>query len=194
MIFNNDKFRLRLIKLIHDTLFANHSNVVKCYKIFTRNYFWIDMSQDVKRYVHNCYVCMKIKYFQNRYNKKFKFLSMSKRRWIDIFIDFVMTLSFSKNFWDVKCKNIMIVIDRLFKNVYYELIDDFTFVEVVKVYYINIWKHIDFFNIIVLNRDTQFVNDFWNELCKRLNITIFLFTTYHSQINGQTEIVNVIMK
>ena len=32
----------------------------------------------------------------------------------------------------------MIVVDRLFKDVYYELIDNFTFVEIVKIYYINI--------------------------------------------------------
>ena len=194
LIFDDNELRLRLIKFVHNTFFANHSNVVKCYEILARNYFWIDMSQDVKKYIRNCYICMKIKYFQNRYNKKLKFLSMSKRRWIDIFIDFVMTLFFSKNLWDVKCKNIMIVVDRLFKNVYYESIDDLIFVEIVKIYYINIWKHIDLFNIIVSNRDIQFVNDFWNELCKRLNITVFLFTAYHSQIDDQIEIVNAIMK
>ena len=137
---------------------------------------------------------MKIKYFQNHYSEKLKPLSMPKRKWIDIFIDFVMTLPLSKNLWNVKCKNIMIVVDRLFKDVYYESIDDLILVEIVKVYYINIWKYIDLFNIIVSNRDTQFVNDFWNELCKRLNITVFLFTAYHSQIDDQTEIVNVIMK
>ena len=183
MIFDDDELRLRLIKFAHDTLLAGHLNVVKCYEILVRNYFWIGMSQDVKKYVRNCYVCMKIKYFRNRYSGKFKFLSMSKRRWIDIFIDFVMTLPFSKNLWDVKCKNIMIVVDRLFKDVYYESIDDFIFVEIVKVYYINIWKHIDLFNIIVSDRDIQFVNDFWDELCKRLNITVFLFIAYHSQID-----------
>ena len=181
LIFDNNELRLRLIKLVHNTLFADHSNAAKCYEIFIYNYFWIGMSQNVRKYVRNCYVCMKIKYFRNRYNKKFKFLPMSKRKWIDIFIDFVMALFFNKNFWDVKCKNIMIVVDRLFKDVYYESIDDFTFVEVVKVYYINIWKHTNLFNIIVSNRDTQFVNDFWNEFCKRLNITILLFTAYHSQ-------------
>ena len=194
LIFDNDEFWLRLIKLAYDTFFADHSSVAKCYKIFVRNYFWIDMSQDVKRYVRNCYVCMKIKYFRNRYSEKLKSLSMPKRKWIDIFIDFVMSLPLNKNFWNVKCKNIMIVVDRLFKDIYYESIDDLIFVEIIKVYYINIWKHIDFFNIIVSDRGIQFVNNFWNELCKRLNITVFLFTAYHSQTDDQIKIVNVIMK
>ena len=88
----------------------------------------------------------------------------------------------------------MIVVDRLFKDVYYESIDDLILVEIVKVYYINIWKHIDFFNIIVSDRGTQFVNNFWNEFCKWLNITVFLFTAYHSQIDDQIKIVNAIMK
>ena len=39
LIFNDDELRLHLIKLAHDTFFANHSNVVKCYEILARNYF-----------------------------------------------------------------------------------------------------------------------------------------------------------
>ena len=97
LIFDNDELRLRLIKFTHDTFFADHSNAAKCYKILTRNYFWIDISQNIRRYVRNCYVCMKIKYFRNRYNGKLKPLSVPKRRWIDIFIDFVMMLPLSKN-------------------------------------------------------------------------------------------------
>ena len=55
----------------------------------------------------------------------------------------------------------MIVVDRLFKDVYYELINDFIFVEIIKIYYIDILKtHCFFFNIIVLNRDIQFINNF----------------------------------
>ena len=44
LILDNDELRLRLIKLAYDTLFADHSNAAKYYKILARNYFWIDMS------------------------------------------------------------------------------------------------------------------------------------------------------
>ena len=39
LIFDNNELRLRLIKLVHDTFFANHSSAAKCYKILARNYF-----------------------------------------------------------------------------------------------------------------------------------------------------------
>ena len=39
LIFDNNEFRLRLIKLVHDTFFTNHLNVAKCYEIFACNYF-----------------------------------------------------------------------------------------------------------------------------------------------------------
>ena len=194
LIPDNDELRLRLIKLAHDTPLADHPSAAKCYEILARNYFWIGMPQDVKKYVRNCYVCMKTKYFRNRYNGKLKPLPMPKRRWTDISIDFVVTLPPSKNLWGVKCKNIMIVVDRLSKDVYYEPINDLTPAEIAKVYYTNIWKHTDLPNTIVSNRGTQFVNDFWDELCKRLNITTLLSTAYHPQTDGQTEIANAIME
>ena len=105
LIFNNNKFRLHLIKLIHDMILANHSNAAKYYKIFIHNYFWIDMSQDVRKYIYNCYVCIKIKYFQNYYNEKLKSLLMPKRWWIDIFINFIITLLFSQNLSRFSKKN-----------------------------------------------------------------------------------------
>ena len=79
LIFNNNEFRLRLIKLIHNTFFADHSNIAKYDKIFVCNYFWIDILQNVRKYVCNYYICIKIKYFRNYYNEKLKSFSMSKR-------------------------------------------------------------------------------------------------------------------
>ena len=194
LVLDDDELRLRLIKLAHDTSLAGHSGAAKCYEILARNYFWIGMPQDVRRYVRNCYVCMKIKYFRNRYSGKLKPLPVPERRWTDISIDFVVALPPSKNLWGVECKNIMVVVDRLSKDVYYEPIDDLTFAGVAKVYYTNIWKHTGLPSTIVSDRGTQFVNDFWDELCKRLNITALLSTAYHPQTDGQTEIANAIME
>ncbi len=48
----------------------------------------------------------------------------------------------------------------------------------------------DLFNFIVFNRDSQFIFILWKFLCKRLNIFLWLFTVYHSQINDQSEWAN----
>ncbi len=51
------------------------------------------------------------------------------------------------------------------------------------------WIH-DLLDFIVLNQDLQFTFILWKLLCKRLNINLWLFTTYHSQIDDQSEQVN----
>ncbi len=51
------------------------------------------------------------------------------------------------------------------------------------------WIH-DLLNFIVSNQDSQFIFILWKLLCKRLNINLWLFTVYHSQINDQSEWVN----
>ncbi len=51
------------------------------------------------------------------------------------------------------------------------------------------WLH-DLLSSIVSNRDFQFISTMWKSLCKRLRITVSLFTVYHSEINNQSKWVN----
>ncbi len=51
------------------------------------------------------------------------------------------------------------------------------------------WTH-DLSSFIVSDRDSQFIFILWKSLCKRLNINLWLFTIYHSQIDDQSEQVN----
>ncbi len=51
------------------------------------------------------------------------------------------------------------------------------------------WIH-DLLNFIVSNWDFQFTFILWKSLCKRLNINLWLFIVYHSQIDDQSEWIN----
>ena len=93
------------------------------------------MITDVKQFIRNCHLCAKIKYFQACYHRVLKPLPVPERCWADISIDFVVHLPASKNLHSVKCKNIMVVVDCLFKEVYYEVINNLTSLGVTRVYY-----------------------------------------------------------
>jgi hypothetical protein len=43
---------------------------------------------------------------------------------------------------------------------------------------------------IVLDRDTKFVGHFWRKLWKKLGTDLSFSSSYHPQIDGQTEVVN----
>ena len=97
LILDDDEFRLRLIRLAQNTSLVEHLEDVKCYDILSRNYWWMSMLQVVRFFINNCHICVKTKYFRNKYNEMLKSLSMSKQRWFDIFVDFVIFLLFSNN-------------------------------------------------------------------------------------------------
>ena len=88
----------------------------------------------------------------------------------------------------------MMIVNCLFKEVYYEIINNLTSLRVTQIYYSQMWKNTDLSDTIISDCDTQFVNSFWNQLCKWLNIKTNLFTAFHSQTDSQTERVNSVMK
>ena len=45
---------------------------------------------------------------------------------------------------------------------------------------------------IVSNKDTKFVGHFWRTLWKRLGTNLSFSSAYHPQIDGKTEVVNII--
>jgi hypothetical protein len=66
--------------------------------------------------------------------------------------------------------------------------------EAIDSFYQNIWKLHELLEILIFDRDTQFIFDFWKLMCKRLKIDVKLFTSYHSEIDEQIEKINAIMK
>ena len=136
--------------MIHNTFLIDYFDVKRCYKIFQRNYYWINMIRNVRSFVNNYYICVKIKYSKNKYNKIFKFLSIFNLRWIDLSMNFIIELFFIKNDWNVKCIIILIIINRFFKNLVYEIINNFIFEKIIKIFLrIIIFRWIFFWNFVI---------------------------------------------
>ncbi len=104
-------------------------------------------------------------------------------------MNFIIDLSLSED------KNIiLIVIYKLTKKRHYIscFIDDekITAEKTAELMLQWIYQIHDLLDFIVSNRDSQFIFILWKSLCKRLDINLWLFTVYHSQIDDQSEQVN----
>jgi len=61
LIPEDEKLRLRLLQLSHDTPIADHPGRVKTYEILSRHYYWLGMIKTVVRFVRNCHLCSRVK-------------------------------------------------------------------------------------------------------------------------------------
>jgi len=194
LILEDEKLRLRLLQLSHDTSIASHSERVKIYEILSRHYYWFEMIKTVAHFICNYHLCSWVKISREKYQRALKSLDVFNRRWKDIVMNFIMTVSESKNLNENSTINILIVMNRLFKQVHYESMSEITALDTAWVFYRAIWKHHELSDSIILNHETQFVSHFWNELCTQLKIQARLSTAFHSETNDQIENVNDVLK
>ena len=57
----DEKLRVEIIWLHHDMLIAGHGGQWKTVELVTRNYWWPEVTKEVKRYVEGCDQCQRMK-------------------------------------------------------------------------------------------------------------------------------------
>jgi len=120
-------------------------------------------------------------------------LSVFKRCWRDIFMNYVNSLSLSI-FMNITYKYVLVFIDHFIKMRHLVLITSMKVEEVINCFYAHVWKHHNLLEFFMSDQDTQFIFNVWKHMCKMLKIDIKLSTIYYSEIDDQIEKFNVIMK
>jgi hypothetical protein len=189
----DDDLRLTILNLHHDLPAAGHPGRTKTLELVKRNYYWIGLHDDVKRYVKNCHVCIRSKSFRDAYSGGLKQLSIPNGAWKDIAVDFVVELPWSE-LDGVKYNNIMTVTDRLTKRRRFIPCNEIDAVTAAKLFHRHIFKHHGMPESIVSDRGTQFTSVMWKRLCERCGIKIRMSTAFHPETDGQSENTNQYME
>ena len=178
-----------LIRESHDSFMCGHSGALRTLQIIGRYYYWPNMKITVGQYIRNCHTCRRSKASNDRYNGFLVPSPVSAERWQDIFMDFITGL-FDSHGHNAIC----IMIDKLSKERHYALCtakDEGTFAEAtVKILVQYVFRTHDLFTSITFDRDPQFVAFVWKFFCRRLGIQCNLFTAWHFETDGQSEIAN----
>jgi len=192
-VFNFNKLRLRIIQLAHDSIINDHSERVKSYELISWVYWWLNIYKYVQRFVRNCHVCTCFKFFRQWIQEWLYSLSVLERRWCDVFMNYVNSLSLSI-FMNITYKYVLVFVDHFSKMRHLVFIISIKVEEAINSFYAHVWKHHDLLKFFMSDRDTQFIFDVWKHICKMLKINIKLFTAYHLEIDDQIERFNAVMK
>lgn len=189
----SDRLRLRILQLAHDSVAGGHPGRAKCQELISRAYWWPNMYDTIRRFVSNCHICRRSKPSRQRYQGWLRPLPPPERRWRDVSMDYVGPLQPS-TFMGVTYRYVLVFVDRLSKMRHLVPTATMEVEEAANAFYQSVWKLHGLPDVLVSDRGTQFVSDFWKLLCKRLKIDARLSTGYHPETDGQTERANAIME
>jgi hypothetical protein len=89
----------------------------------------------------------------------------------------------------------MVVVDRFTKMAHFiGLEENATAKDVANVFLREVWKLHGLPTEIISDMDAKFSGEFWESLCKSLNIKRRMSTAYHPQTDGQTERTNQVLE
>ena len=143
------------------------------------------MTQDIRRFVHNCNTCGKSKIWREQKHGLLKPFSILERIWSELSVDFITGLAPSED-----CTSIMVVTNRLSKSIIAVPMKETCGIDVAQMLLEHIFQHHGLPTAIVSDRGTQFVSMLWTEVCRLVKITRSLSTAFHPEPDGTTERAN----
>jgi hypothetical protein len=180
------KLKSTILSKLHDTPTAGHFGFTKTYDRVKRSFFLDGMKQDVHNFLVECDVCQHRKGETIKCPGTIQPFPIPPAIWQDISMDFIVVLPKSGN-----KSVIMVIIGRLSNYAHLcALQHPFTTSIVAQIFIYQVFKLHGMSHSIVYEKNPTFTNTFWQELFNLQGTQLNLSTTYHPQIDGQTEIVN----
>jgi hypothetical protein len=144
------------------------------------------MSRYIGQYTATCDLCLRTKVLRQPPTGHLESLPTPDIHWDTISVDFVVELPESDGY-DV----IMVVVDSLCKRAHFLPVNTtITAIGSARQFRDNVWKLHGLPTRILSDRGPQFTAEFTTELYRLLGIKAAKTTTYHPQVDGQTEQVN----
>jgi len=182
----DEKLRVEIIWLYHNTLIAGHGGQWKTVELVTRNYWWPGVMKEVKKYVERCDQCQKMKNRAEMPAGKLRPNQIPERLWQHISVDFITKLLVSKGH-----DSILVVCDRFSKMLHFVATTEKMMAEgLARLFRDNVWKLHGLLESVISDRGPQFAAGMMKELNKMLGIETKLSMAYHPETDGQTERTN----
>jgi len=185
-VLKNEELRAEVIWLYHSVLAAGHGGRWKTVELVTRNYWWLGVTRDVKKYMEGCDLCQRMKNRTEELAEKLKLSEVPEKLWMHLTVDFITKLLVV-----AEKDAILIVCNRMSKMTYFVATTERTSVEeLARLFRDNMWRLHSLLESVVSDRGPQFAAELTKELNRMLGIRTKLSTAFHSQTDRQTEHMN----
>jgi len=182
----DEALRVEIIRLHHDMPMGGHGGQLKTAEMVTRNFWWLGVTREVKRYVEECDACQRNKNRTEQPAGKLMSNSIPDKAWTHISADFIMKLPLAQGY-----DSILVVVDRFTKMVHFVPTTEKTTAEgLARLFRDNVWRLHGLPESIISDRGPQFAAGLMRELNEMLGIRTKLSMAFHPQTDGQTERMN----
>jgi len=132
----DEKLRAEVIRLHHNTPVEGHGGQWKMVELVTRNFWWPEITREVKRYVEGCDACQQNKNRTQPLAEKLMPNSIPEKAWTHISADFITKLPLAQRY-----DSILVVVDRFTKMAHFIPTTEKTSTEgLAQLFRDNIWK------------------------------------------------------
>lgn len=186
VISKTSQFKKLLLQEFHETPTGGHAGIERTFLRLSANFFCEGMRGEVKEFVSQCTTCQTIKYSTAAPNSLLQTLEMPERIWEDLAMDFIVGLPNSRG-----QTTILVVIDRLTKYAHFgALPTSFTTSKVAELFSHMVIRLHGVPRTLVSDRDPIFTSQFWKKLFELMGTRLKMSSSYHPQMDGQTEVTN----
>ena len=183
---HDDALHVELMKIHHDDPLAGHYGVAKTFELLSRNYYFPDMYEYVKKYISTCDLCSRGKTPRHQKHGELAPLLAPSGLWKGISCDLIVDLPESNGY-----DSIFVFVDRLTKMSHFIPCNKTTTTpEFARMFLDHVIRLHDIPDSIVSDRGSIFTSQFWTALSKSLDLKKRLSTSFHPQTDGQTERMN----
>jgi len=179
----------RVIQPEHDSKVAGHFGRERTLELVTRNFYWTNMKQGIRKYCNECDICQRTKAPRHAKQGLLHSLELACKPWTHTSTDFITDLPESEG-----ATMILVVVDRFTKMAHFIPITKKDSPTVARAYLENVWKYHGFSKDVVSNRDSPLTWGFFTDLYNYLGIKRSMSTAYHPQTDWQTERINQVIE
>ncbi|CAN6712295.1 unnamed protein product [Malus baccata var. baccata] len=181
---NNMELKKVILDEAYISAYAMHPEGTKMYHTIRPFYYWPGMKREITEYVNRCVICQQVKAERNKLFGLMQPLPVPQWKWKNITMDFVYKIPRTQYGYD----GIWVIVDRLIKSTHFIPVrEKYSLSRLAELFISKIVKYHGILVSIISNRDPRFTSKFWIAFQEALGSRLFYSTSYHPQIDGQSE-------